>query len=144
MTPSKLWRTKWIFNFCHQTSNKALGRNLTACPAIENIPLYRDIPERRIGGVDVICFANVNYRILYLLASTGKSDQVLFWVFAPLILQCGACAIRAVSDLGNHEAFLHSFSLSPPNKFIFQNDVAKLGDAVLIPSWASIIITCYN
>jgi hypothetical protein len=44
---------------------------------------------------------------------------------------------------------VYSFLLSappslPPNKFVFQNDVAKLGDVVLIPSWASIIITRHN
>jgi hypothetical protein len=61
-----------------------------------------------------------------------------------LMLQRGARAVRTVSDLVNHYSFLHSFSPSPLNKFIFENDVAKLGDAVLIPSWASIIIACYN
>ena len=61
-----------------------------------------------------------------------------------LVLLYGVCAVHAVSNLGKCDVFIHSFYPSPQNKFIFQNDVAKLGDAALIPSWASIIITCYN
>jgi len=87
----------------------------------------------------------MNYRTFHLYVLKGMSDRAPFWVCVLLVPQYGDCAVHAVWILGvAMPLFILSIQPSPQNKFILQNDVAKLGDAVLIPSWASIIITCYN
>lgn len=70
---------------------RALDRNLSACPAFENIALYQDIQERPIGGVEVIRFADVNYRIIYLLVSSlirCPFEWLCFWCCSAALVQC--------------------------------------------------------
>jgi hypothetical protein len=67
-------------------------------------------------------------------------ECVCFWFRSTAIVQYMLYRILGIAM----SLFILSIQPSPQNKFILQNDMAKLGDAVLIPSWASIIITCYN
>ena len=96
---------------------KVLGHNLTVCPTIEDI-LFRDIPQKSICCVEIICFAK--YELHDNSSVCFKRD---IWSCTVLNVSIFGSAVRRLCStccIGSWELrCLYSFFLSVPSEQIY-------------------------